>query len=48
VIDGETTVEISGRAYSLKTGETITLPANIPHAVSATTRFKMLLTMIRA
>ena len=48
VIDGETTVEIAGRAYSLKTGETITLPANIPHAVTAKTRFKMLLTMIRA
>ena len=48
VIDGETMVEISGRAHNLKAGETITLPANIPHAVSATTRFKMLLTMIRA
>jgi quercetin dioxygenase-like cupin family protein len=32
----------------LFTGETITLPANIPHAVKAATRFKMLLTMIRA
>jgi len=48
VIDGEAEVEIAGRAYSLTTGETITLPANIPHAVKAATRFKMLLTMIRA
>ena len=48
VIDGEAEVEIAGRAYSVRTGETITLPATIPHAVKATTRFKMLLTMIRA
>jgi quercetin dioxygenase-like cupin family protein len=26
----------------------ITLPANVPHAVAAQQRFKMLLTMIRA
>ena len=48
VIDGEAEVEIAGRAYTVRTGETITLPANIPHAVKAATRFKMLLTMIRA
>ena len=48
VIDGEAEVEIAGGAYSVRTGETITLPANIPHAVKAATRFKMLLTMIRA
>jgi quercetin dioxygenase-like cupin family protein len=48
VIDGEVEVKIAGRAYSVRTGETITLPANIPHAVQAKTRFKMLLTMIRA
>jgi quercetin dioxygenase-like cupin family protein len=47
VIDGEAEVEIAGKAYSVRTGETITLPANIPHAVKAATRFKMLLTMIR-
>ena len=48
VVDGKAEVEIDGRAYSVGTGETITLPANIPHAVRAATRFKMLLTMIRA
>jgi quercetin dioxygenase-like cupin family protein len=47
VIDGEAEVEMAGRAYSVRMGETITLPANIPHAVRAATRFKMLLTMIR-
>lgn len=48
VIEGESEVEIAGKAYRVRTGETITLPANIPHAVKASTRFKMLLTMIRA
>ena len=48
VVDGEAEVEIAGKVYSVRTGETITLPANIPHAVRAATRFKMLLTMIRA
>lgn len=48
VIDGEAEVEIAGKAYRVRSGETITLPANIPHAVKAETRFKMLLTMIRA
>ena len=48
VVDGEAEVEIAGEVYSVRQGETITLPANIPHAVRATTRFKMLLTMIRA
>jgi quercetin dioxygenase-like cupin family protein len=48
VVDGEAEVEIAGKAYTVRQGETITLPANVPHAVKAATRFKMLLTMIRA
>ena len=48
VVDGEAEVEIAGKVHSVKSGETITLPANIPHAVRAASRFKMLLTMIRA
>lgn len=48
VVDGKAEVEIAGEVYSVGQGETITLPANIPHAVRAATRFKMLLTMIRA
>ena len=48
VVDGEAEVEIAGEVYSVRSGETITLPANVPHAVRAATKFKMLLTMIRA
>jgi quercetin dioxygenase-like cupin family protein len=47
VLDGEAEIKISGKAFNLKTGEAIIMPANEPHAVKASTRFKMLLTMIR-
>lgn len=47
VLDGEAEVRISGKGFSLKTGDAIIMPAGEPHAVKALTRFKMLLTMIR-
>ena len=48
VLDGEASVQIANENFKLRTGETITLPADRPHAVKAVTRFKMLLVMIRA
>jgi quercetin dioxygenase-like cupin family protein len=48
VTDGDAEVEIAGESFSVRQGETIILPANRPHAVKATTKFKMLLIMIRA
>jgi quercetin dioxygenase-like cupin family protein len=47
VIDGTGQVVINGQQYELQTGESIIMPANIPHAVHAPERFKMLLTMIK-
>ena len=47
VTDGEADIDIAGESFRVKQGETITLPANRPHAVKAATRFKMLLIMIR-
>jgi len=46
-LDGEVEVTISGKAVQLKKGEMVIMPANKPHALKATKRFKMLLTMIR-
>jgi quercetin dioxygenase-like cupin family protein len=46
-LDGEVEVTISGKAVNLKKGEIVVMPANKPHALKATKRFKMLLTMIR-
>jgi quercetin dioxygenase-like cupin family protein len=48
VIDGEAEIEIGAESFRVQRGETITLPANRPHAVRAATEFKMLLIMIRA
>jgi quercetin dioxygenase-like cupin family protein len=48
VIDGEASVTVDGQAHAMKAGDVILLPANVPHALDATKRFKMLLTMIRS
>lgn len=48
VLDGETEVTISGQRFQLRGGEAIILPADQPHSVKARSRFRMLLTMIRA
>ena len=48
LLDGAAEVTISGTPFSLRAGEAIILPAGQPHALRATERFKMLLTMIRA
>ena len=47
VIDGEGQVIINGIQYQLTAGEFIIMPANIPHAIKATEKFKMMLTMIK-
>ena len=47
VLDGEAEIKIADENFAVRQGETITLPANRPHAVRATGRFKMLLIMIR-
>jgi quercetin dioxygenase-like cupin family protein len=48
VLDGEVEITISGKLYTLMAGAAILMPANHPHAVKASRKFKMLLTMIHA
>lgn len=48
VAEGEATITIAGEEKQVSAGEIIIMPANVPHAVSADKKFKMLLTMIRA
>jgi quercetin dioxygenase-like cupin family protein len=48
VIEGEGSFIIGGEEHNLKEGELIIMPANVPHAVKAVQRFKMLLIMLRA
>lgn len=47
VLDGVVEIKIGGAPHNLKEGESIIMPANIPHALFAKERFKMLLTMIK-
>jgi quercetin dioxygenase-like cupin family protein len=47
ILEGECEVWVAGTTYRMKEGDTIIFPANVPHALSAITKFKMSLTMIR-
>jgi quercetin dioxygenase-like cupin family protein len=47
VIDGKAEIIIGGESHYLSQDETIIMPANIPHALRATERFKMVLVMIK-
>ncbi|HHU05873.1 MAG TPA: cupin domain-containing protein [Clostridiales bacterium] len=46
IIEGKALITIGEKQYSLKGGETIVMPAGIPHAVAADGRFKMLLVVV--
>lgn len=48
VVDGAALVIIDKKRYEVGTGEFIIMPADIPHALDAEERFKMLLTMIKS
>jgi len=47
VLDGKARLTIGGQEQQVSEGQIIIMPANVPHAVNAEGRFKMLLTMIR-
>ncbi len=48
ILDGKARITIGGKPQTVKKDELIIMPANIPHSVKATERFKMLLIMIRS
>jgi quercetin dioxygenase-like cupin family protein len=47
VLDGNVELVIGGKRVPARAGQTVLLPANVSHAVNATTKFKMLLIMVR-
>ena len=47
VLDGEGELVVGGKSIRVKVGDMVLMPANVPHAVSAVQRLKMILTMIR-
>lgn len=48
VLDGTLELKIDKKEYILNEGDMIVMPANIPHALHAKTKFKMMLTMIKS
>ncbi|MBI3933871.1 MAG: cupin domain-containing protein [Acidobacteria bacterium] len=48
ILDGEAEIVISGKPLRAKAGDMVLMPAHQPHALTAITPFKMLLTMIRS
>jgi quercetin dioxygenase-like cupin family protein len=48
VIDGTAEIFIDRKPHLLSTGQSIIMPANIPHSLHATERFKMVLIMIKS
>ena len=48
ILDGDAEVTISGQHFRLRAGEAVIMPANRPHALEATSRFKMMLVMIKS
>jgi quercetin dioxygenase-like cupin family protein len=48
VLEGEAEIRIDSKPFILLAGESVIMPANIPHAVFAIEKFKMLLTMIKS
>ncbi len=47
VLDGEVDLTIGGAPVPARAGETVLMPAGVPHALRARSAFKMLLTMVR-
>ncbi len=47
VLDGAVELTIGGERLVARRGETVLMPANVPHALRALAPFKMLLSMVR-
>lgn len=47
VLEGTARITIGGAVHEVGGGEMVVMPAGVPHAVKAVTRFKMLLTVVK-
>lgn len=48
VLEGILELTIDGEKYVLEKGDIIVMPANVPHALHAKEKFKMILSMIKS
>ena len=47
ILEGKAAITIDGQTQDVAAGNLVIMPANVPHALKAEERFKMLLIMIR-
>ncbi|MNH40103.1 Cupin domain protein [compost metagenome] len=47
VLSGQTEITIGDDKYTVHAGESIVMPANVPHALYATEAFQMLLVVVK-
>lgn len=47
ILDGTAEITIGDNVFTVKSGETIIMPSDIPHGLEAVERFQMLLTVIK-
>ena len=47
VIEGQVEITIGGEKFTLSEGDSVIMPATVPHSLHGAERFKMLLTMIK-
>jgi len=47
VLEGEAAVNIKGKEMTVRAGQVVVMPANVPHSVTGIVRFKMLLTVVK-
>jgi quercetin dioxygenase-like cupin family protein len=47
ILDGQAEITIGEKTSTVNSGEMLIMPANVPHALHAEEKFKMLLVMIR-
>jgi quercetin dioxygenase-like cupin family protein len=46
ILDGEAQITVGDEKFVLKEGQTIVMPANVPHALFASQQFKMMLVVV--
>jgi quercetin dioxygenase-like cupin family protein len=47
ILDGDAHITIGGKDVTVKAGEVVVMPANVPHSLEARKRFKMLLVVVK-
>ena len=47
ILDGEALIKVGDKEVTVKSGEVVAMPANVPHSLQAHKQFKMLLVVVK-